>query len=183
MRKPLVVLILAFLINLIFVPSAVEAKPARTPWNGVTIEITSNLPASWNVKGALADIDWYTGSRFVLVKQCSGKNSCVQTRKNKISGLPVGYFHNRGCVTKYRGFSSTSTRHCSIYVDTVKAGKRGTYNAATKRWLVRHEIGHAAGGLSHSKKCVSTMYEYERCGRSVPPNTFTPNQIAVLRKH
>lgn len=166
-----------FLVN----PAQAEAKPARVPWNKVYVEVATNLPSSWSVSGAVADVDWYTGTAIKVVPGCSGKYDCVEVRGGKVTGSPVGYFHS--CVNHYDSFTDKTPRvTCKITVDTAKASKAGTYNTATKRWLVRHELGHWRG-LDHRSKCDSTMYQYTRCSGKIPPNAFTSTEQSILRKH
>jgi hypothetical protein len=181
MFKRMIIALFVALTALLFVPSPAEAKPARTPWNKTYVEVTENLSSSWDVKGAVADIDWYTGSAIKIVSKCSGKYHCVNIRGGKVGGKPVGWYGS--CSNKYDSWTDkTPTTTCKITIDTAKASKAGTYGYYTKRWLVRHELGHWRG-LGHQKKCVSTMYEYTRCGKNVPPNSFTSAEQKVLRKH
>lgn len=175
--------IFVFFTSLMITPTAAEAKPPRVPWNKTVIEVTENLPSSWDVKGAAADLDYYTGSQIKVVSKCSGKNSCVNIRVGKVKGKPVGFFEAAKCSYRYEGWSGkSSVRTCPITIDTGKASKAGTYGYSTKRWLVRHELGHWLSLGHNSKKCVSTMYEYTRCKGKVPPNAFTSAEQKKLRK-
>lgn len=169
-------------LSLLFLPSSAEAKPARVPYNGVILEVANSLPASWDVKGSVRDIDYYTGSSMRVVSKCSGKYSCVTIKPGTVKGKPVGWYTGT-CKNVYRSFTDRKpTRFCSILVDLAKSKKLGVYGYYTKRWLVRHEVGHWLT-LVHRSKCDSTMYEKNRCNGHVPPNTFTASERAVLRKH
>lgn len=161
--------------TLFVVPAAAEAKPARTPWNKTYVEVTENLPSSWDVKGAVADLDWYTGSSIRIVKKCSKKVPCVNIRSGNVpkSRNAISYFS--GCyITKYDS-------RCTITVDLKKAARTGQFGYKTKRWLVRHELGHFRG-LRHNSSCATTMNPRQRCRGSVPPNAFTTAERKTLVK-
>lgn len=163
-------------------PSPAEAKPARVPFNGQIVEVTENLPSSWDVQGAVSDVDWYTGANWKIVKDCSGKYNCVDIRQGAVAGKAVGKLHNCNVKVVYEGGVKKSSRwSCRVTIDVRDAATKKTYNSATKRWLIRHELSHRV--LGHQKSCVSTMYEYTRCSNGkIPPYTYTSAEQSKLRK-
>lgn len=173
MRRAVVV-ILAVLAGVFAVPSIADAKAARTAYSGIVVEYVENLDSSWDVRRAVEDIDYWTGSDLRVVSRCSGKWKCISIRKGRVSGWktgPVAWAH------------ACSSLKCYITVDTDKARRVGQFGYYTKRWLLRHEVGHTRY-LPHRETCDSTMYEYRRCRwGSVPPNKFTSAERATLRRY
>jgi hypothetical protein len=172
--KNMILATLIALTSLFVMPTAAEAKTARVGWNGRVVEIVSNLPASWSVKSAMNDIDWYTGSDLRLVKKCSGKNRCIMIVKGSVAGAPVGWVYTCRSTAKL----------CTIKIDVNKAALsryKKWYGMSTKRYLIRHELGHMMG-LHDRKACDSTMNPYVRCRGHVPPNTFAKSERSVLVK-
>jgi hypothetical protein len=157
---------------LLFVATPAQAAVARVAWNNTYAEVVSSLDSSWNVKGAVADIDWYTGSQIKIVSKCSGQWSCVHIRAGAVSGA-IGYFGGNCRTVKY-------DVPCKITIDVADAKKTGQFNASTKRWLVRHELGHWRN-LAHSSSCGTTMYHLQRCAGKLPPNAFTSAERATLK--
>lgn len=172
--KIMILATLTVLSSLFIMPTAAEAKSARVAWNGRVVEVVSNLPASWSVKAAINDVDWYTSSDMRLVKTCSGKNRCVVIYKGSVAGAPVGWAYT----------CKSTAKICKIKIDVSKASskkyKKWYTGTSTKRYLIRHELGHFMG-LHDRKSCDSTMNPYVRCRGKVPPNTFVKSQRAVLR--
>jgi hypothetical protein len=172
--KRMFVVTLFALSTLFVMPIAVEAKTARVAWNGRVIEVVSNLPLSWQTKNAVEDIDWYTNSDLRLVKRCSGKNRCIMIVKGSVAGAPVGWAYTCPSTAKL----------CTIKIDVNKAASKRYkkwYGTSTKRYLIRHELGHMMG-LHDRKTCDSTMNPYVRCRGHVPPNTFAKSERSVLVK-
>lgn len=174
--KYMIALAAVTLASLFVTPSAAEAKPARVPWNGKVVEIVSYLPSSWSVASAVEDVDWYTGSDMRLVKRCSRRVLCIEISNGHVNGAAVGWTYTCRSTSLY----------CFIHVDTSKAAskkyKKWFKYSSTKRWLIRHELGHNRG-LNDRKVCDSTMDPYVRCRGKVPPNTFIKSQRSVLRAH
>lgn len=171
----------AVLASLFVSPSlAAEASP-RAPYNGKVVEVVSHLSSSWPVKAAVSDVDYYTGSSIHIVKKCSGKHDCVTISTGNLPGKAVGA--TGWCSYKY---TDAAKQHfiglCKIVIDTKLTSKSGRYGYYTKRWLVRHELGHWRG-LGHSKGCVSTMNPVDRCHGHVPPAKFTSHEKSILRKN
>jgi hypothetical protein len=161
-------------IGLSWTPAQAAARPARTPSNGIQIEYVNTLSSDWPVGGAVADIDWYTGSYWTKSNRCHVGTRCIQILKGSVhtkSSDPYGRFMS----------CRPASEPCKIYVDVTAAKKNSKYNAATKRYLIRHELGHYRM-LGHNAKCVSTMWQYNRCNDgSVPPYAFTTAEQATLR--
>lgn len=169
-RKLLLSLSFLITMSLFVIPAPAEAKPAQVPWNGNVVEVTTDLNSSWQVKAAMEDVDWYTRSDMRLVKYCSGKRRCVEISEGPVKGAPVGV--SKTC--------KVGQIFCHITVDVNKAAQRRGWNKATKRWLIRHELGHYLG-LGHTTSC-RTMNPRMRCRGKVPPNTFNPAERSVLGK-
>lgn len=184
--KSTLVALFVTLATLFGMTDAAFAKPARASWNGTIVEVANTLSASWAVKNAVADLDWYTGSSIHLVKKCSGKYDCVTLKGAHVKRPAVAMFMASTCARVYKGWNSKSyTTSCVIFVDTSYVSHNTRkYTAASRQEMIRHELGHWRGLTQHQKKCVSTMYAYTRCPNgSVPPNTFTAAERATLRRH
>ncbi len=174
-------IILALVVALLL-PASVTSQPveavnnipvAAVTWTpatsaGKTIQVTENLPASWDVKKALSFVDKYTGSKFKIVKKCSADAwRCVTIKQGSVKGGPSGTI----------GWAKNGT----ITVDVKDAKKSGKFNSATRTWLLVHEIGHTRG-LGHRSSCATSMYEKRRCNGKVPPLKFDAAQKATLKK-
>lgn len=112
--------------GIVFTPGAVPASER-------VIEVVDSIPdPAWRVRAATVWLDQFTGSRMTMVGKCSGKAyRCITVKAGKVKGAPSGW-------------SSGQT----ITIDTGKAKKRG-YDAADRKWLLAHELGHQFG-LKHS---------------------------------
>lgn len=170
--------IVLFILSVLFVmPHATTQQEKSVPIakNVIVIEVVENLPSAWNVNGAVHDLDRYTASDMRIVKKCTGKNRCVIISNKPVAGSPVGWSYT----------CRPSKPVCQIDIDVKKSThpKRAKYwrDAATKRWLIRHELGHFFG-LGHRAACDSTMNHYVRCNGKVPPNKFTKAEQAILRR-
>jgi hypothetical protein len=138
-----------------------------------TTYVTENLDSSWPVAAAVAYWDKYTSSKTKIVKKCPPSAGLYRCFTIKAAPLPGG-------TNSPIGYASCSGRYCTIKVDVADAKKSGHFNAATKKWLLVHELGHL-GGLDHRKTCVTSMYQYRRCGSKVPPIYFDTSQRAALK--
>ncbi len=170
------ILILSTFLSIFFMGvTPAEARPARAPSTGIKIEVVETLNSSWDVRSAVSEIDWYTGSNWVMSNRCHAGTRCVRITKGKVGTTsfttPVGWSH--AC--------NPTKEPCRITIDVDKAARNKLFTSATKRWLIRHELGHYRG-LGHAKTCNSTMYEKNRCGTKVPPYTFTSAEQTHLRK-
>lgn len=167
------VLVLTILAGVLGVPSMAEAKAARVAHTGMVVEYTENLDSSWDVRRAIEDVDFWTGSDLRLVSRCSGKWKCISIRNGRVSGWktgPIAWSH----ACKW------AAMRCYITVDTDKARRVGQFGPWTKRWLIRHEVAHTRY-LGHRHTCDSTMWEYRRCwSGTVPPNRFTSAERQTL---
>lgn len=168
------VIVLVVLAGIFGVPSMADARAARTAYTGVIVEYVETLDSSWDVRRAVEDVDYWTGSDLRIVPRCSGKWKCITIRKGEVSGWktgPIAWAH------------ACRSMHCYITVDVDKARRVGGFGYYTKRWLIRHEVAHTRY-LRHRAPdaCDSTMVEYRRCANgSVPPNRFTDAERATLR--
>lgn len=161
-----------------FVPTQAHAAPVA--WNGKVIVVTENLDSSWPVSSAVNDVDYWMGSDMVMVSKCTLVNDCLEIKKGAVNGSPRGRFN--GCKYIYKSLSDKNPRrHCTITIDTRDANSNKKFNAATKRWLLRHEIGHFAG-LKHQSKCVSNMFDLVHCSNGkLAPNKWTTSEKKTMR--
>lgn len=153
-------------------------KPVKGEQGGgvqKTLYYTSNLPSAWPVSTAISFLDQYTGaSHYKRVSKCPaaparGMYRCTKLRVGSVAGgtnAPIG-------------LTTCDGRYCTITVDTRDATRSGQFNYATRKWLLVHELGHT-NGLAHRKTCVTSMYQYRRCGSRVPPVYFDSAQRKIL---
>lgn len=174
MRKIIASLMLAAAASTVLVVAEPTSASATDFWgtphvvtSADVIQIVNALPSSWDVKGAARFVDQYTASRMTFVNRCGHTYRCIVIKPGHLTGNQIAYSSGNGAST--------------ITVDIWRASKTGQFNAATRRWLVAHELGHKFG-FAHSKSCHNVMYPWRRCGSKIPWLAFSAAQIRALRR-
>lgn len=152
--------------TLVVVALTPDKAPAATRWNGVVVNIDSNLPRSWNgnLAAAIRTIDPYTASQ-IRIHKCvpSFTAHCIYIRRGTVRDLPG-----------QRTMGSTTVAGWITHV-TIEPQSPPTYRTL----LLVHELGHAFN-LTHNPRCNSIMYRNLICnGRMLRP-TFTPAEQRIL---
>lgn len=120
---------------------------------------TVGIPSTWDVIGALTFVDRYTGRTTFRRATCPAKTKCITIKAGDVSGDLVGWTDPTTMHTEqtWDGAMRTWTT-TTITVDLEKAEQK-EFDAATRKWLLAHEVGHWAG-LPHQDTRVSFMYPY-----------------------
>lgn len=126
-------------------------------WQTVTnwrIEIVDRMGAGWGVPAAARWWDARSPAVVLVVPRCTSKATrCVTVRPGALGT------RNR---TVLFGWSKGTT----ITIDAGKLRRYRANDAATRRWLVTHELGHQLG-KGHSAG-NNVMYPYARRLGKVP---------------
>lgn len=166
-RTALILSILLFLLSLVAIlPNKAHAA---VRWNGVVINVDSNLPRSWNgpLATAIHTIDPYTASA-IRIQKCTPSFTahCIYIRKGAVRDLPG-----------QRTMGSTTVNGWISNI-TIEPGSPFAYRTA----LLVHELGHAFN-LQHNPRCTSIMYHNLTCNGRMLPTTFTPGERRILAQY
>lgn len=122
------------------------SSPQVTPLKDRKVYVVETLPASWPVGAAVGWLDQYTGSDWVMATKCPlGAYRCITVKPGNLAAPRLAETQN------YLGSKVT------IVVDLPYAGGRAG-STAKKKWVMAHELGHAAGLREHSSASGNFMY-------------------------
>jgi hypothetical protein len=136
----------------------------------VYISVDPNLDESaWPIPEAANFVDQYTDTRMVF-GNCRKGSRCVTMRVNPKLPITVA------------GRASWEKNSMNVRVEFNPSYADKSHDALLR--LVIHELGHTFGIHSHNPQCTSVMFAYLTCGRGVPPpQSFTEEEIDILRRH
>lgn len=131
-----------------------------TPTNIGIVHVESSI---WNTTTdtSINFLNRYTTTKMVR-SHCGRSGSCIIIRFGNAPGRATAW-------TYHTSYGSLIVLERSI-------------NPRFRREILNHELGHAHG-LSHASRCVSIMWPYSTCHGKLVPQTFTPAERAILRRH